>query len=419
MVDIIIGLQWGDEGKGKVVDVLASQYDVVARFQGGPNAGHTLIFDGKKIALHSIPSGVFNPSTLSVIGNGVVLDPIVLMEEMAQIGAMGASSAKIMLSKRAHLILPTHKIIDAAQEAQKGATKIGSTLRGISPAYTDKIARSGLRAGDILRADFKEKYLAAKQVHLRYLQQFDFSFNIENEEQQWLQSIEILKTRIDITDTEYIINEYVARGGVLAEGAQGAMLDVDFGTYPYVTSSNTISAGCCTGLGIAPQRIGKVIGIFKAYSTRVGSGPFPTELDNNIGEKIRQQGGEFGSTTGRSRRCGWLDLVALRYAIMLSGTTNLYMMKADVLDNFDSIKIAVKYKVDGVETDRYPYDTDARIEPIYKEFKGWHTNISQCRKANELPQELLAYIRFIEEQTGVAVKFVSVGADRTEGVVLE
>jgi adenylosuccinate synthase len=419
MVDIISGLQWGDEGKGKVVDALAPQYHVVARFQGGPNAGHTLQFDGKKIVLHCMPSGIFNAGSLNVIGSGVVLDPIVLVDEIRQIDATTATSkGKVVISKRAHLILPTHRIIDAAQETKKGNAKIGSTLRGISPAYTDKIARSGLRAGDILRPDFKEKYLAAKKNHLQYLQMFDFPFELKDEEQQWLQCIEMLKKTISIDDTEYIINDYASRGCVLAEGAQGAMLDVDFGAYPYVTSSNTIAAGCCTGLGIPPHKVGRIIGIFKAYCTRVGSGPFPTEQDNECGEQMRQQGSEYGSTTGRSRRCGWLDLVALRYAIMLCGATELYMMKADVLDNFNVVKVAVKYRVNGVETDRYPYDTDAHIEPIYKEFRGWQTNISECRREEDLPTELQEYIRFIEEQTGVPVKFVSVGADRTESVVM-
>ena len=420
MIDIIVGLQWGDEGKGKAVDILAPKYGAVARFQGGPNAGHTLKFDGKKVVLHSVPSGIFDPNTLNIIGSGVVVYPIVLMQEIGQIAAMGVDlKGKILLSKRAHLILPTHRIIDAAQEAHKGASKIGSTLRGISPAYADKIGRCGLRAGDVLRADFKEKYAAARQNHLRYLQQFDFPFDLKNEEQQWLQSIEAMKNSVSIVDSEYEVNQIVRQGSALAEGAQGVMLDVDFGAYPYVTSSSTTAAGCCTGLGIPPSQTGRVIGIFKAYCTRVGEGPFPTELHDHIGEQIRRTGGEFGSTTGRSRRCGWLDLVALRYAIMISGADRLYMMKADVLDDFDTIKIAVKYRVDGIETDRYPYDTDAPIEPVYQEFRGWNTPTSHCRRRGDLPMELLAYIAFIEWKTGVRVEFVSVGADRTESVFLQ
>ncbi|GHT74794.1 adenylosuccinate synthetase [Bacteroidia bacterium] len=418
MTDVIIGLQWGDEGKGKVVDVLTPKYKAVARFQGGPNAGHTLKFGDKKFVLHSVPSGIFNDGMLNLIGNGVVIDPIVLMEEIAQIKALGVPTGKILLSKKAHLILPTHRLIDAAQEAAKGASKIGSTLRGIGPAYTDKIARAGLRAGDVLQPNFKEKYNAAKQSHIKYLQQFDYKFTLDADEQKWLQSIDLLKNSISFVDSEYVINEWLATGNVLAEGAQGAMLDIDFGSYPFVTSSNTISAGACTGLGIAPHRIGEVIGIFKAYCTRVGSGPFPTELNDSTGEQLRQQGSEFGSTTGRSRRCGWLDLVALRYAIMLSGTTQLYMMKADVLNNFDTIKVAVKYKINGVETDRYPYETDACIEPVYQEFKGWNTDIALCRNAGDLPRELREYLKFIEQQTGVPIKFVSVGADRAESVFL-
>lgn len=417
-VDVVIGLQWGDEGKGKIVDVLTPKYNVVARFQGGPNAGHTLEFDGKKFVLHTIPSGIFREGTVNIIGNGVVLDPTILMGEIAKLNAAGvATKGKILLSKKAHLILPTHRAIDAAQEAAKGAAKIGSTLKGIGPTYTDKISRCGLRVGDVLHPKFMEKYNALKQKHVDYLKQFRFEYSVDEEEKKWLQSVEQLRSEFTIIDSEYEVDELLRKGNILAEGAQGSMLDVDFGSYPFVTSSNTVCAGACTGLGVAPSRIGEVIGIFKAYCTRVGSGPFPTELLDEVGEQLRQQGHEFGSTTGRARRCGWLDLVALKYSIMISGATQLLMMKADVMDNLDTIKVAVGYKVNGKETNRYPYEVDCPIEPIYKEFKGWKKPISSCRSDKDLPKELMDYIRFIEQETGVSVKLVSVGPDREETVM--
>ncbi|MDR0712022.1 MAG: adenylosuccinate synthase [Prevotellaceae bacterium] len=417
-VDVVIGLQWGDEGKGKIVDVLTPRYKVVARFQGGPNAGHTLEFDGKKFVLHTVPSGIFREESVNIIGNGVVVDPVILMDEIRKINAAGVpTKGKILLSKKAHLILPTHRILDAAQEAAKGGAKIGSTLKGIGPAYTDKVGRSGLRAGDVLRPDFSQKYAALKQKHFALLKPLGYPFSIEDPEKEWLQSIEQLRSEFTIIDSEYEVNELLKQGNILAEGAQGSMLDVDFGSYPFVTSSSTVCAGACIGLGVAPGKIGEVIGIFKAYCTRVGSGPFPTELHEEVGEKMRRQGNEFGSTTGRARRCGWLDLVALRYSIMISGASQLFMMKADVMDSFDVIKVCVAYNINGVTTDRYPYEVDAPVEPVYKEFRGWKRPLASCRTEKDLPQELLDYVKFIEQQTGVPVKFISVGPDRSETVL--
>ncbi|MDR2813272.1 MAG: adenylosuccinate synthase [Prevotellaceae bacterium] len=417
-VDVVIGLQWGDEGKGKIVDVLTPKYKVVARFQGGPNAGHTLEFDGKKMVLHTVPSGIFRENSINIIGNGVVVDPVILMDEIKKINAIGVPTAgKILLSKKAHLILPTHRILDAAQEAAKGGAKIGSTLKGIGPAYTDKVSRSGLRAGDVLRPDFSQKYAALKQKHVALLKQLGYPFSVEEQEREWLQSIEQLRGELTIIDSEYEVNELLKQGSILAEGAQGSMLDVDFGSYPFVTSSSTVCAGACTGLGVAPSSIGEVIGIFKAYCTRVGSGPFPTELHDEVGAQLSRQGNEFGSTTGRARRCGWLDLVALRYSIMVSGATQLFMMKADVMDNFDAIRVCVAYRINGAATDRYPYEVDTPIEPVYEEFRGWKKPVSGCRTEKDLPQELLDYVKFIELQTGVPVKFISVGPDRSETVL--
>jgi adenylosuccinate synthase len=417
-VDVVIGLQWGDEGKGKIVDVLTPKYKVVARFQGGPNAGHTLEFDGKKFVLHTVPSGIFRENSVNIIGNGVVVDPVILMDEIKNINAAGVPTrGKILLSKKAHLILPTHRLLDAAQEAAKGGAKIGSTLKGIGPAYTDKVSRSGLRAGDVLHPDFGKKYGALKQKHMALLTQLGYPCSVEVQEKEWLQSVEQLRTEFTVIDSEYEVNELLKQGNILAEGAQGSMLDVDFGSYPFVTSSSTVCAGACTGLGVAPSKIGEVIGIFKAYCTRVGSGPFPTELHDGVGEQMRRQGCEFGSTTGRARRCGWLDLVALKYSIMVSGATQLFMMKADVMDNFDAIKVGVAYSVNGVATDRYPYEVDAPVEPIYREFRGWKKPTSGCRTEKDLPQELLDYVTFIEQQTGVPVRFISVGPDRSETVL--
>lgn len=417
-VDVVLGLQWGDEGKGKIVDVLAKSYPAVARFQGGPNAGHSLQFEGKKFVLHTVPAGVFREGSVNLIGNGVVLDPIIFREECKAIEEMGVPvTERIIISKKAHLILPTHRILDAASESAMGKGKIGSTLKGIGPTYMDKTGRCGLRIGDILADNFKERFNALKAKHIERLKQYDFQYNAEEKEAEWLEAAEWLK-RFRIVDGEYEINEILKSKKVLAEGAQGSMLDVDFGSYPFVTSSSTMCAGACTGLGIAPSKIGKVIGIFKAYCTRVGSGPFPTELLDEVGEELRQKGFEFGATTGRPRRTGWLDLPALKYAIMIDGATELIMMKADVLDTFDTIKVAVGYKVNGKKTDRVPYDTYAQVEPVYKEFKGWKRDLTGVTKKEELPAEFLKYIAFIEKELGVPVKMVSLGPDRKQTIKL-
>ena len=417
-VDVVLGLQWGDEGKGKIVDVLAKSYPAVARFQGGPNAGHSLQFEGKKFVLHTVPAGVFREGSVNLIGNGVVLDPIIFREECKAIEEMGVPvTERIIISKKAHLILPTHRILDAASESSMGKGKIGSTLKGIGPTYMDKTGRCGLRIGDILADNFKERFNALKAKHVERLKQYDFQYNAEEKEAEWLEAAEWLK-RFRIVDGEYEINEILKSKKVLAEGAQGSMLDVDFGSYPFVTSSSTMCAGACTGLGIAPSKIGKVIGIFKAYCTRVGSGPFPTELLDEVGEELRQKGFEFGATTGRPRRTGWLDLPALKYAIMIDGATELIMMKADVLDTFDTIKVAVGYKVNGKKTDRVPYDTYAQVEPVYKEFKGWKRDLTGVTKKEELPAEFLKYIAFIEKELGVPVKMVSLGPDRKQTIKL-
>lgn len=416
--DVLLGLQWGDEGKGKVVDVLTPSYDIICRFQGGPNAGHTLEFNGIKHVLHTIPSGIFHKHCLNVIGNGVVIDPVILKKEIDALVKMGVDIKKqLLISKRAHLILPTHRLLDAASEAAKGKEKIGSTLKGIGPTYMDKTGRNGLRIGDITSGRFREKYNALVEKHRQLLAFYNFEYKLEEQEPAWLEAIESLRQLTHI-DSEYFVNEALKKGKkVLAEGAQGSMLDIDFGTYPFVTSSNTMTAGACTGLGLAPRSIGRVIGIFKAYCTRVGSGPFPTELNDETGEKMRKIGNEFGSTTGRARRCGWLDLPALKYAMMINGVTELTMMKADVLDDFDTIKVCTHYKVNGVETEKLPFDVvDAEITPVYKEMKGWKQNITS---GNNLPEALLNYIHFIEEQTGVPISIVSVGPDRTQTIVMK
>ncbi len=417
-VDVVLGLQWGDEGKGKIVDVLASGYPVIARFQGGPNAGHSLQFDDKKIVLHTIPSGVFRKNTTNIIGNGVVLDPVIFMEECRKVSEMGIPvQERIVISKKAHLILPSHKIIDAASEASKGDSKIGSTLKGIGPAYMDKTGRNGLRVGDILSDNFKERYNTLKNKHIEFLKQFDFQYTIEDKEQEWLNAAEFLKS-FKLVDGEYFINQQLGESKkVLAEGAQGTMLDVDFGSYPFVTSSNTTCAGVCTGLGVSPISIGSVSGIFKAYCTRVGSGPFPTELKDETGEKLRSIGHEFGATTGRPRRTGWLDMVALKYAIMINGVKKLIMMKADVLDSFETIKVAVAYKVDGEVTTAVPYDTYADVEPVYKDFPGWKRDLTKIRKEEDLPFEFMNYVRFIEKETGVPVEIISLGPDREQTII--
>ena len=419
-VDVILGLQWGDEGKGKIVDVLANGYSVIARFQGGPNAGHSLQFDDKKIVLHTIPSGIFRKNTRNIIGSGVVIDPIIFKQECDEIEAMGVPvKERVLISKKAHLILPTHKIIDAASEKSKGSMKIGSTLKGIGPAYMDKTGRNGLRIGDILSQNFMERYNTLKEKHMLVLSQYDYEYNLEEEESIWLEAIEYLKKFI-LIDGEYEINKILDENKrVLAEGAQGSLLDIDFGSYPFVTSSTTLCAGACVGLGVAPKHIGTVSGIFKAYCTRVGSGPFPTELNDNIGELLREKGSEFGATTGRPRRTGWLDLVALKYAIMLNGVNRLIMMKADVLDTFDTIKVAVEYKIDGHKTNRYPYDTYAEIEPIYKEFKGWNRDLSKTTKEEDLPFEFMTYVRFIEKEVGIPISIISLGPDRSQTIIRE
>ncbi len=416
-VDVILGLQWGDEGKGKVVDVLTPNYKVVARFQGGPNAGHTLEFNGEKYILRSIPSGIFQGDKINIIGNGVVLDPILFREEAEALAKSGHDLTKrLYLSKKAHLILPTHRSLDAAYEAAKGSGKIGTTGKGIGPTYTDKISRNGVRVGDIF-LNFTEIYGAAKSRHEQILKSLNYEYDITELEAKWMDAIEYLK-QFTIIDSEHEINAILKRDEtILAEGAQGTLLDVDFGSYPFVTSSNTVCAGACTGLGIAPNKIGEVFGIFKAYCTRVGSGPFPTELFDEDGKNMRDIGREYGAVTGRERRCGWLDLVALNYAIMVDGATQLIMMKSDVLNDFDTIKIAVAYEIDGERTERFPYTVECEIKPIYKEFKGWKCDICNVRKYEDFPAEFKTYVEFIEEQTGVPIKIISVGPDRDETIV--
>ncbi|MDD7552292.1 MAG: adenylosuccinate synthase [Candidatus Cryptobacteroides sp.] len=417
-VDVVLGLQWGDEGKGKVVDVLTPDYKVIARFQGGPNAGHSLKFDGESFVLHTVPSGIFRKDTVNVIGNGVVIDPVILMEEIRDIEAKGGDiSGKLLISKRAHLILPTHRTLDAASEAAKGKSKIGSTLKGIGPTYMDKTGRNGLRVGDILSPEFRQRYDTLKQKHIALLSQYDFSYDISEYEQKWFEAVEALR-RFPFIESEIEVNRYIDSDvAILAEGAQGSMLDIDFGTYPFVTSSNTMSAGVCTGLGVAPNRVGKVIGIFKAYCTRVGSGPFPTELFDETGEEIRRIGKEYGATTGRPRRCGWLDLVALKYAVMMNGVSELIMMKSDVLNSFDTIKVATAYEIDGKTVDYFPFESNEEVTPVYKEFKGWKSDICSVRNYEDFPAELKDYIAFIEQETGCPVRIISVGPDRSEIVI--
>ena len=413
-VDVLLGLQWGDEGKGKVVDVLTPKYDVVTRFQGGPNAGHTLEFNGEKYVLRSIPSGIFQGDKVNIIGNGVVLDPALFKAEAEALAQSGHDLTKrLYISKKAHLILPTHRLLDAAYEAAKGKNKVGTTGKGIGPTYTDKVSRTGVRVGDIL-LNFKEKYAAAVARHEQILKSLNFEYDLKALEPDWFAGIEYLK-KFTFVDSEHVVNKLLADGkSVLAEGAQGTMLDIDFGSYPFVTSSNTICAGACTGLGIGPNKIGEVYGIFKAYCTRVGAGPFPTELFDNVGETICQLGHEYGAVTGRKRRCGWLDLVALKYSIMINGVTQLIMMKSDVLDDFDTIKICTAYKIDGQTTTDFPFDIDSvKIDPVYKEFKGWKADLTKITSESQFPKEFADYIKFIENETGVPVKIVSVGPDRT------
>ncbi len=412
--DVLLGLQWGDEGKGKIVDVLTPHYDVIARFQGGPNAGHTLKFNETKHVLHTIPSGIFRENCINIIGNGVVIDPVVFKKEIDALEKFGFDIRKrLFISRKAHLILPTHKFLDAASESSKGKEKIGSTLKGIGPTYMDKTGRNGLRVGDIESTKFKEKYNFLKDKHAQILSFYDFSYNLAEVEPAWFEGIELLKSFTQI-DSEIVVNQYLNEGKkVLAEGAQGSLLDIDFGSYPFVTSSNTICAGACTGLGIAPNRTGEVIGIFKAYCTRVGSGPFPTELENEIGEQMRQIGAEFGSTTGRPRRCGWLDLPALKYAIMLNGATQLIMMKADVLSGFPTIKVCTGYNYNGKNISYLPYDISPELlQPVYIDMPGWNDKLDDITSINDIPEQLAAYVEFIEKETGVPVKIISVGPDR-------
>ncbi len=415
-MDVLLGAQWGDEGKGKVVDVIAPRYEVIARFQGGPNAGHTLLFEGHKHVLHTIPSGVFRQGTVNLVGNGVVVDPVIFLKEVRSLEACGVNVRDcLLISRRAHLILPTHRALDAASEADKGKQKIGSTLKGIGPTYMDKTGRNGLRVGDLFQADLHDRISALKRKHERLLSLYDAPGSTIEADAEWLDAVEQLK-RFRVVDCEHYLDEALRAGKrVLAEGAQGTLLDIDFGTYPFVTSSNTICAGACTGLGIAPNRIGSITGIFKAYCTRVGSGPFPTELDDATGEAIRQAGHEFGSTTGRARRCGWLDLPALRYAVMINGITELAMMKADVLNGMATLRVCTHYRVNGSLTDRMPYDVSSGIEPVYRDMPGWASSNASGR----LPAELDQYITMIEEAVGVPISIVSLGPDRAETIMRE
>lgn len=416
-VDVLLGLQWGDEGKGKIVDVLTPQYDIIARFQGGPNAGHTLEFEGNKHVLHTIPSGIFRKEALNLIGNGVVIDPVVFKTEIDKLAPYNLDIKNtLLISKKAHLIIPTHRLLDAASEAAKGKNKIGSTLKGIGPTYMDKTGRNGLRVGDIFSPNFQEKYQTLVAKHVEMLNHYEgFEYNVSDLEAPFYEGIELLRS-LTCVDSEQYINEAIKAGKkILAEGAQGTMLDIDFGTYPFVTSSNTVTAGTCTGLGVAPTKIGSVIGIFKAYCTRVGSGPFPTELNDEVGEFIRKEGHEFGATTGRARRTGWVDLPALKYAIMVNGVTELSMMKADVLDKFDEIKVCTAYKINGEIVSYLPFDiSDVVIEPIYVSLKGWNTDLTKLNSYADAPQELKDYVVFLEQELEVPVTVVSVGPDRSQ-----
>ena len=420
-VDLLLGLQWGDEGKGKIVDVLTKDYDIIARFQGGPNAGHTLIFDGYKHVLHTIPSGIFHKTALNVVGNGVVIDPVIFKKELENLDKHNIDYAsKLLISKKAHLILPTHRLLDAASETSKGKAKIGSTLKGIGPTYMDKTGRNGMRVGDLELDDWKERYDLLTEKHLKMLAFFDvdIQFDLKELENEFIKGIEKLRS-LKFIDSEDFLNTAIKEGKtILAEGAQGSLLDIDFGTYPYVTSSNTTAAGACTGLGIAPNKIGDVFGIFKAYTTRVGSGPFPTELFDNDGKNMAKVGNEFGATTGRPRRCGWLDLVALKYAVQINGVTQLMMMKGDVLSGFETLKICTAYKHKGQIINHLPYNIEPEnVTPIFTEFKGWESDLTKMSNCDELPQNLLEYIQFIEKETEVPIKIVSVGPDRKQTII--
>jgi adenylosuccinate synthase len=418
-VDVLLGLQWGDEGKGKIVDVLTPKYDIIGRFQGGPNAGHTLEFNGIKHVLRTIPSGIFHERSVNIIGNGVVIDPVVLMGEIDALIKMGVDvKSKLLFAQKAHLILPTHRLLDAASEASKGKEKIGSTLKGIGPTYMDKTGRNGIRIGDISLPNFREKYDALVEKHKQILSHHNFEYNLSEMEPEWFAAIERLKTFQQIESEHYINNALKNNKAILAEGAQGSLLDIDFGSYPFVTSSNTICAGACTGLGIAPNRIGNVYGIFKAYCTRVGSGPFPTELFDETGDTIRNNGREFGSVTGRPRRTGWLDIPALKYAVMINGVTELLMMKADILSGFETIKVCTAYNYQGKEIDHLPFDYSPELlSPIYTELKGWYQDLTGLNNPDQMPKALTDYITFIEQQTGVPISVVSVGPDRTQTLI--
>ncbi|RRJ89603.1 adenylosuccinate synthase [Flavobacterium macacae] len=419
-VDLLLGLQWGDEGKGKIVDVLTSKYDIIARFQGGPNAGHTLEFDGIKHVLRTIPSGIFHKKSINIIGNGVVIDPVVFQKELEGLAKFDIDiQSRLIISRKAHLILPTHRLLDAASEASKGKAKIGSTLKGIGPTYMDKTGRNGLRVGDIELEDFKDRYRALADKHEAMIAFYnvDLQYDLKELEEEFFESIEVLKT-LQFIDSEEYLNKAMKEGkSILAEGAQGSLLDIDFGTYPFVTSSNTTAAGACTGLGIAPNKVKEVFGIFKAYTTRVGSGPFPTELFDKDGETMAKVGNEFGSVTGRARRCGWLDLVALKYAIQVNGVTALYMMKGDVLSGFESLKVCTAYDYKGQEIDHLPYNIEPEnVSPIYVEKKGWKADLTGMTSYEELPSELKEYVEFIENFVEVPIKVISVGPDRTQTI---
>ena len=414
-IDVLLGLQWGDEGKGKIVDVLTPQYDVVARFQGGPNAGHTLEFGGKKFVLRSIPSGIFQGGQLNIIGNGVVLDPSLFKAEAVDLEKAGYDLKKnLFISKKAHLILPTCRVLDAAYEAAKGDAKVGTTGKGIGPTYTDKVSRNGLRVGDILE-NFEEKYAKAKARHEQILASMDYTYDITEMEKEWMAGIEYLK-EFRLIDSEQMINDLINEGkSILCEGAQGSMLDIDFGSYPFVTSSNTVCAGACTGLGVAPNKIGNVYGITKAYCTRVGAGPFPTELFDATGSEMRDRGHEYGAVTGRERRCGWIDLVALKYTIMINGVTHLILMKSDVLDEFETIKACIAYKKGDETITHFPYEIND-VEPVYTELPGWKCDMTKLTKEEELPEAFINYIKFLEKELGVPVKYVSIGPDREQTI---
>ena len=420
MVDVILGLQWGDEGKGKIVDYFAPQYDVIARFQGGPNAGHTLYVDGKKIVLHQIPSGIFHQNTINLIGNGVVLDPVTLKRECDTVASFGIDVKKhLFIADRTNLIVPTHRALDKASELSKGESKIGSTLKGIGPAYMDKTGRNALRVGDILSKNFVTDYIKLRLKHQKILDSHQFNEDISAWEEEFFEAVEFLRS-LKIVNGEYFINDHLSQGKkILAEGAQGSMLDVDFGTFPFVTSSNTISAGVCTGLGVAPQKIREVLGVTKAYCTRVGAGPFPTELDDATGEELRKIGNEFGATTGRPRRCGWLDLVALQYSCMINGVTQVVMTKADVLDSFETLQVCTAYNINGEEKKEVPFQMErANIQPVYQPLAGWHTNSSAIQNAANLPDTMSKYISFINTYIGAPVKYISNGPGRDQIIVI-